>query len=74
MKINLIGNHEKDKRALRDAMALTLKDMMARDKDIVYVDCDLMGCVNTKQLMKDYPERSYEAGIAEGNADSLSSP
>ncbi len=68
MKINLIGNHEKDKRALRDAMALTLKDMMARDRDIVYVDCDLMGCVNTKQLMKDYPDRSYEAGIAEGNA------
>jgi len=68
MKIKLIGKHEKDSRACRDAMALTLKDMMAKDKDIVYVDCDLMGCVNTKQLMKDYPDRAYEAGIAEGNA------
>ncbi len=68
MKINLIGKHEKDSRACRDAMALTLKDMMAKDKDIVYVDCDLMGCVNTKQLMKEWPERAYEAGIAEGNA------
>ena len=51
MKINLIGKHEKDSRACRDALALTLKDMMARDESIVYVDCDLMGCVNTKQLM-----------------------
>lgn len=72
MKINLIGKHEKDSRALRDAMALTLKDMMAKDKDIVYVDCDLMGCVNTKQLMSAYPDRAYEAGIAEGNAAGVS--
>lgn len=68
MKINLIGKHEKDSRACRDAMALTLKDMMAKDKDICYVDCDLMGCVNTKQLMKEWPDRALEAGIAEGNA------
>lgn len=68
MKINLIGKHEKDSRACRDAMALTLKDMMAKDKSIVYVDCDLMGCVNTKQLMAAYPDRAYEAGIAESNA------
>ena len=68
MKINLIGKHEKDSRACRDAMALTLKDMMAKDESIVYVDCDLMGCVNTKQLMKEWPDRAYEAGIAEGNA------
>jgi len=68
MKVNLIGKHEKDSRASRDAMALTLKDMMAADKSVCYVDCDLMGCVNTKQLMKEWPDRAYEAGIAEGNA------
>ncbi len=68
MKVNLIGKHEKDSRACRDAMALTLLDMMAKDKSICYVDCDLMGCVNTKQLRAAYPERALEAGIAEGNA------
>ena len=46
--INLIGKHEKDKRASRDAVALPLKDMMGKDPSIVYVDCDLMGCINTK--------------------------
>lgn len=68
MKVELIGKHEKDSRACRDAMALTLKDMMAKDTNICYVDCDLMGCVNTKQLLAAYPDRTYEAGIAEANA------
>ena len=68
MKVNLIGNHAKDSRACRDGMALTLKAMMAEDPSVCYVDCDLMGCVNTKQLMELYPGRALEAGIAEGNA------
>ena len=68
MSVKLIGKHEQDSRACRDALALTLNEMMAEDKSIVYVDCDLMGCINTKQLRNNYPERAFEAGIAEGNA------
>ena len=68
MNVKLIGKHEKDSRACRDGLALTLDELMAQDKSIVYVDCDLMGCINTKQLRKNYPERAFEAGIAEGNA------
>ena len=45
MKRELIAKHEKDSRACRDAFALTLKDVMAADKTVCYVDCDLMGCV-----------------------------
>ncbi|MCI8399675.1 MAG: transketolase family protein [Oscillibacter sp.] len=66
--MKLIGKHEKDSRAFRDAMALTLNEMMAEDKSICYVDCDLMSCVNTKMLQKNYPDRAIQAGIAEGNA------
>ena len=68
MNVKLIGKHEKDSRACRDGLALTLNELMAKDKSIVYVDCDLMGCINTKQLVKNYPNRAFEAGIAEGNA------
>ena len=68
MSVKLIGKHEKDSRACRDALAFTLKEMMEQDASIVYVDCDLMGCVNTKQLRQQWPERALEAGIAEGNA------
>ena len=68
MDVKLIGKHEKDSRACRDGLALTLNELMAKDTSIVYVDCDLMGCINTKQLRKNYPDRAFEAGIAEGNA------
>ena len=67
MNVKLIGKHEKDSRACRDGVALTLNEMMAQDKSICYVDCDLMGCINTKMLMKNYPDRAFEAGIAEAN-------
>nr|WP_325294189.1 transketolase C-terminal domain-containing protein [uncultured Oscillibacter sp.] len=72
MNVKLIGKHEKDSRACRDGLALTLNELMAEDKSIVYVDCDLMGCINTKQLAKNYPDRAFEAGIAEGNAAGIS--
>ena len=68
MNVKLIGKHEKDSRACRDGLALTLNELMGQDKSIVYVDCDLMGCINTKMLVKNYPDRAFEAGIAEGNA------
>ena len=67
MNVKLIGKHEKDSRACRDGLALTLNEMMAEYKSICYVDCDLMGCINTKMLQKNYPDRAFEAGIAEGN-------
>ena len=67
MNVKLIGEHKKDSRACRDGLALTLNEMMAEDKSICYVDCDLMGCINTKMLMKNYPDRAFEAGIAEAN-------
>ena len=72
MNVKLIGKHEKDSRACRDGLALTLNELMGQDKSIVYVDCDLMGCINTKQLVKNYPDRAFEAGIAEGNAAGIS--
>ena len=67
MSVKVIGKHEKDSRACRDGLALTLDEMMAQDKSICYVDCDLMGCINTKMLRKNYPDRAFEAGIAEAN-------
>ena len=56
MSVKVIGKHEKDSRACRDALALTLNEMMAEDKSI-----------NTKMLRKNYPDRAFEAGIAEAN-------
>lgn len=68
MNVKLLGKHEKDSRACRDGVALTLNEMMAKDPSICYVDCDLASCINTTMLMKNYPDRAFQAGIAEANA------
>lgn len=68
MNINLIGKHEQDPRASRDAMAKTLDQLMNEDPTVCYIDCDLMGCVNGKLLEKNHPDRTFQAGIAEANA------
>jgi len=43
-------------------MDLTLNELMAEDKSIVCADCELMGPVNTKQPMKNYPDRPTSNG------------
>ena len=68
MKLHLIGKHEQDPRASRDAMALTLKSMMDEDPSVYYIDCDLMSCVNAGVMKKSHPDRTIQAGIAEANA------
>lgn len=68
MSIKLNGKHEKDKRSCRDGMVDGLLECMEKDPTITYIDCDLMGCVNTKKLQKAHPERVFNAGIAEQNA------
>ena len=68
MSITLIGKHEKDKRACRDAYVEAMLELMEADPTVCHVDCDLMGCINTKKLMAKYPDRTINAGIAEANA------
>lgn len=67
MSFTLIGKHEKDPRACRDALVSTLDELMAADPTVCYIDCDLMGCSNTKGIWKKYPDRTFQAGIAEAN-------
>ena len=64
MNVKLIGKHEKDSRANRDGYVEAMLEMMAENPKLVHIDCDLMGCINTKMLRKNYPDRAFEAGIA----------
>lgn len=66
MSITVIGKHEKDKRACRDAYVQAMTELMEADQSVVHVDCDLKACINTKKL--DRFGRSINAGIAEANA------
>lgn len=68
MSFTLISKHETDSRANRDGYVAAMLEMMEQDERIVHIDCDLMGCINTGKLLKAYPNRTFNAGIAEQNA------
>lgn len=72
MSFTLIGKHEKDSRANRDAYINAMLEMMEKDPSVIHVDCDLENCINTGKLAKAYPERTINAGIAEANAVGVS--
>lgn len=68
MSVTLIGKHEKDSRANRDGYVSAMREMMAENDKLVHIDCDLMGCINTNKLLKEFPNQTFNAGIAEQNA------
>jgi len=68
MKFTLIASHEVDKRANRDGYIAAMMDLMKTDEKIAHIDCDLMGCINVKKLAEAFPNRVFNAGIAEQNA------
>ena len=68
MSYTLIGKHEKDSRANRDGYVSAMLEMMETNKDLIHIDCDLMGCINTGKLLKAFPGQTFNAGIAEQNA------
>ena len=55
MSFTLIGKHEKDSRAMRDAYVTAVREMMAKGEPVVHIDCDLEGCSNTAKLAKEFP-------------------
>lgn len=73
MSFTLVGKHEKDARANRDGYIDAMLGVMGNDKTVSHVDCDLMGCINSGKLLKAFPERTFNAGIAEQNAMGVAS-
>lgn len=56
---------------MRQVMNQILTDMMSKDDRIVVLDADLAKCVCTTSLHKDFPERSFNLGIAEADMVSV---
>lgn len=54
-------------RATREAFGATLVELARADIDIVAVEADLSGSTTTATFEKAYPERFFNAGIAEQN-------
>ena len=52
----------------KEVFGQTIADIIAEDKDVVYIDCDLAYAVGTHSIWKNNPGQAINAGIAEANA------
>ncbi len=52
---------------MRKVFCATLIDLAKENKDIVYLDADLRSACGMAPFAKEYPERSFNVGIAEAN-------
>ncbi|MCL2445830.1 MAG: transketolase family protein [Oscillospiraceae bacterium] len=57
--------------ATRDAYGQALVDLGAKNKNVIVMDADLAAATKTGGFRKAYPDRFYNAGIAEGNLMSV---
>lgn len=55
------------KKATRDGYGAALLELGAKNPKVIVMDADLAGATKTGVFKKEYPERFFNAGIAEGN-------
>jgi len=53
--------------ATRDSYGNALKELAAEHKNLIVFDADLAGATKTGVFKKEYPDRHFNCGIAEGN-------
>lgn len=56
-----------EKTAHKNVFAETLKSLVVEDKDVVFLDADLMNSSGTAKLWQEHPEQVYNCGISEAN-------
>ena len=64
--MSIIYNGEKD-RAFKDVLGSVIPHLAEVDKDVVYLDADLMNCIGTAKWAAANPDRAINCGIAEAN-------
>lgn len=60
-------NGELETYSFKNAFAQTMEQMLAEDKDVVYLDADLMNSFGTVHLPEKFPDQAIDCGIQEAN-------
>lgn len=58
---------EKDKVIMRNVFASSLVELIEKDKNVMYLDADLMNSIGTLNLMSEYKDNVVNCGIQEAN-------
>ena len=64
--MDFIYNGQKDPVALKNIIGDTIKKLIEEDPKVVYLDCDVMNCINTGKL-PETTDRAIQCGISEAN-------
>lgn len=67
----VIYTGELEKVAGKAVFGATMKALLAEDKDVVYLDADLMNSVGTGGLENQFPDQVFDVGIQEANMAGL---
>ena len=67
----VIYTGELEKVAGKAVFGATMKALLAEDKDVVYLDADLMNSVGTGGLETQFPDQAFDVGIQEANMAGL---
>lgn len=51
----------------REALIQSIIDIAKEDERVVFLDADLSSCIGSTAFQKEFPERFFNCGIAEGN-------
>lgn len=63
----IIYDGSMDKAPYKSVFARVMDELLAADRDVVYLDADLMNSFGTLGLVGKYPGRAVDVGIAEAN-------
>ena len=64
--MKIVYNGQMD-RAFKDVLGETIPRLTAEDKDVIYLDADLMSCIGTKKWASENPRQGINCGISEAN-------
>lgn len=64
MKVVYRGEND---RAFKEVLGEVIQRLAEEDPDVVYLDADLMGCINMEKWAQEHPDRGINCGIAEAN-------
>ncbi|MHB8061613.1 MAG: transketolase family protein [Ruminiclostridium sp.] len=67
MMFDVIYDGSKSKSIIKDVFPKVLRELFANDKDVIYLDADLMNSFGTLGLYREMPERCIDCGIQEAN-------
>ena len=64
--MNIVYDGKKD-RPFKEVLGEVIPRLAAEDKDVIYLDADLMSCIGMSKWAQENPHRAINCGIAEAN-------